>query len=298
MKARIECIPCNIASLTKVLDYGDMIIDERETLIKKYMFGLSKMKNGEVPVLIGREMGLLLKETYPDLDLYYKTKKKSNDYLLSIYDNLKSMVLSTEDPVRTAIKLTVAGNIIDIAPGHEIDIDKTMKKAIESPFAIDHSEELISELYKAENVLYIGDNCGECVLDKLFLEVTGLKNVSYVVRSLPVLNDVTKKEALEIGLDSFAKIIEGSDAPGALLDYSSREFIELYNKSNIIISKGQGNFEGLSEEKGNIYFLLMAKCRVVSKYIGVNQGDFLVMKSGRMEYDDTGEREYYSDNNN
>lgn len=292
MKARIECIPCNISSLIKVLGYSDISMDERENLIKEYMLRLSKMENGEIPVLIGREMGLLLKEVYPDLDLYHTIKKESNDYLLSIYDELKEMVLRTDDPIKTAIRLTVAGNIIDIAPGHKIDIDETMKKAIETPFAIDHTDELLRELFKAERILYIGDNCGEIVLDKLFLDIAGLKNVDYVVRSLPVLNDVTKKEALEIGLNVFATIIEGSDAPGALINYSSHEFKELYNNSDVIIAKGQGNFEGLSDEKANIYFLLMAKCEVIARYMGVKKGDFLVLKSGGIKYDDSQRRQH------
>src|SRR5690606_13963972 len=135
----------------------------------------------------------------------------------------------------------------------------------------------------AKTILYLGDNCGEIVLDKLFLENINHPNIYFAVREKPVLNDATQKEAKEVGINEFAKIISnGDDTPSTLLHRVSPDFLEIYNAADLIISKGMGNYEGLMfESDPRIFFLLMIKCSVIGESLGVRKGEFVVKQSGR-----------------
>ena len=124
--------------------------------------------------------------------------------------------------------------------------------------------------------LYIGDNAGESVFDRILIERLN-KPVTYIVREIPIINDVTYKDALQAGIDKVATIFSsGTRAPGTFLKKCSREFIEMFNSAKFIISKGQGNYEGLSNEKHRIFFLLKAKCYVIANDIGVSEGDIVL----------------------
>ena len=135
------------------------------------------------------------------------------------------------------------------------------------------------DLKEAQTVLYLGDNAGEIVMDRLLLETIHHPNVYFVVRGAPIINDITIADAKQIGIDNLSTVISnGDDAPGTILENVSPEFRDLYNNADLIISKGQGNYESLSGCNKNIYFILMAKCNHVAHHIGVQVGDFLIFK--------------------
>ena len=280
MRSSIECIPCNINSLIRILKKANIDSGKQEKLVKSYMKRLLELETFEMtPVHMGREIRELIIKFFGEVDLYREIKDSSNELLLSLYDELKTEVMKSPDPIETALRFSVAGNIIDFAPGHEINVMKTLRDSIRKDFAIDHLKALAEDLRNAKNLLLIGDNCGEVVLDKLFLEVTSVPVKYFAVRSTPVLNDVTTREAKLIGIDKVATVIEsGTDAPGTLLDKITPEFRKILYNSDVVIAKGQGNFESLSEIDRDIYFLLMTKCDIVSSYVGVNKGSFIAMK--------------------
>ncbi|NQU86436.1 MAG: DUF89 family protein, partial [Mariniphaga sp.] len=138
-------------------------------------------------------------------DPYKHEKEKSNNELLNRYKEFQQLVNSSSDPFDTALRLAIAGNIIDFGPGNHFDVDETIKNVLTSKFAIDDSKQLKSKISKAKTIFYLGDNCGEIVLDKLFLETINHPNVWFAVRDKPVLNDVTINEAEEVGIDQVAK---------------------------------------------------------------------------------------------
>lgn len=143
---------------------------------------------------------------------------------------------------------------------------------------INMTEKLHSEIIKAERVLYLGDNCGEIVFDKLLIETINHPNITFAVRGKPVINDPTLEDAGQVGMDKVCKIISnGADAPSTLLELSSAEFVEEYQNADLIISKGQGNFEGLMEDSHpNIIFLLIAKCSPIADLLRVEKNDMVV----------------------
>jgi len=280
LKSSVECIPCNISSLIRILKRTNATPLRLEQAVKNYMNRILNFENHQMtPVHLARETKEVITELFGEVDFYQDMKDSSNELLLSMYNELKDEVIRSADPVDKVLRFSVAGNIIDFAPGHEIDVMKTLKNSVEIDFAIDHLALLKEELKSAKSVLLIGDNCGEAVLDKLFLEIIDVPVKYFAVRSAPVLNDVTIREARLAGIDKVATVIEsGSDAPGTLLDRVTKEFSDILYNVDVVISKGQGNFESLSELNRDVFFLLMSKCDVVSDYIGVNKGSFVAMK--------------------
>lgn len=279
MKIDLRCIPCNLNSLLRILDQNHAGEEEKKQVVRTFMKEVAEMDWSDTPIDIGRKVGEVLEPLFGDSDAFRDIKKMSNDNLLEIYDDLKTELLKLDDPLIGALKLSVAGNIIDVAPGHKIDIHSTMKDALSRPFAIDDLQELADRIRKANSLLIVGDNCGEAVLDKLLLDIAKVPNSYFSVRTKPALNDITMKEALEIGMDEVATIMDsGADAPGAQEKTMKRAFSEVYFSADVVISKGQGNLEGLSSVKREIFFLLMAKCEVIGGFLGVPKGSFVAYK--------------------
>jgi uncharacterized protein with ATP-grasp and redox domains len=162
-------------------------------------------------------------------------------------------------------------------------LEATIEKVLKSDFAINHSFELKEALSTAKKVLYLGDNAGEIVLDKLFIETIMHPNLHFAVRGAPVINDVTLDDARYVGMDRVADVIQnGYDAPSTILDKCSNEFQKQFYDADVIISKGQGNLEGLlNKTDKQIFFLLMVKCDVIAEALSVKKGDFVVMKNNQ-----------------
>lgn len=211
-------------------------------------------------------------------DLYFEEKQTYNRLLLELYDDLMANILSADKPEDAALRYALAGNIIDFGPSRSFDVHMALASAIEKEPAIDHSGMLFSELRKAKTVLYLGDNAGEIVTDKLFISTIQHPNFYFAVRGAPIMNDVTMEDAYSVGMDMEARIISnGYDAPSTLLSKCSSEFLAVYDQTDVIISKGQGNLEGLSDEENKkIFFLLMVKCDVMGEKVGANVGDVVI----------------------
>ncbi len=245
------------------------------------MFGLfNEVKHDFSITKVSRELHVLLKKYSDNPDPYLEAKKQSNDLVLGMYPELKDLVFQSGNQFETALRLAIAGNIIDYGIGNDFDLQATINKVLNSSFAIDDSFQLKQALSEAKTVLYLGDNCGEIVFDKLFIETIAHPNLIYAVRGAPVINDATLDDAKYIGMDSVAEIISnGYDAPSTILEHCSYEFLEVFNRADVIISKGQGNLEGLLGKTGReVYFLLMVKCEVIADVLKVGKGEFVVRK--------------------
>ena len=130
---------------------------------------------------------------------------------------------------------------------------------------------------EAKDILYLGDNAGEIVFDRLFIEQMPHEKVTYVVRGEPIINDVTIEDAREVDMFDLVDVIDnGSDAPGTILETCSHEFQQRFASSDLVIAKGQGNYETLSDVNKRIFFLLQVKCPVIAKDIGFEVGSFIV----------------------
>jgi len=277
-----ECLICQVKALSKRMDKYEIAEKKRDRLVSGMMKEIAAidLENSYSPEITRNIIAQLKKESKVT-DPYQGEKDESNREMLDRYSEFKRMVKVSKNPFETALRLAIAGNIIDFGPGHDFDIWETIEHVMNSEFAIDHSQKLQAAIQNAKSILYLGDNCGEIVLDKLFLETIAHPNVTFAVRNSAVLNDVTLKEANEVGIPEVATLVSnGDDAPSTLLHRVHPEFKKLYDEADLIISKGMGNYEGLMNENDpRLFFLMMIKCHVIGKKIGAKKGEFVVKKS-------------------
>ncbi len=214
-------------------------------------------------------------------DPYAAIKRESNNFALQLKNKFTGKIdQSLVDPLLGAFTLSIAGNIIDYGSQHNFDIHETIDQALSRPLAINDYDALQEDLKKAETIVYLADNCGELVFDGIVIERLQQK-VVLAVKEKAIINDALAKDAAECGLDGLCQIISnGTNCPGTPLSLCSEEFLELFNKADLIISKGQGNFETLSEIKAPIYFLLTIKCPVVRDHVNILSGQ--KVKTGEM----------------
>ena len=211
-------------------------------------------------------------------DPFDQEKYHSNLLALDLYRKWQPIVAQSKDPMDAAIRLSIAGNIMDYGASRSFEIDSTIEMVMNSDYAVDHSQHLRNRIANAKQILFLGDNAGEIVFDKLLIETMGHKNVVYAVKGAPILNDITIKDALLCDMTSVANVVEnGYDAPSTIIENCSDEFKRYFNSADLIISKGQGNLEGLiGLNDPRIFFLLMVKCEVIAEIVNVPVRSFVV----------------------
>jgi damage-control phosphatase, subfamily I len=273
-----RCFFCFTRAFEKLLEKENISNEAKKSftfdMIRLY---LNNWDNFIAPEF-ARELHCILRSYTLNPDPYRKEKKENNDQALSMFPELKEMILQSKDPFDTALRFAIAGNIIDFAANDNFNLQATIDKAINTVFAIDHSSRLKDALNKAETILYLGDNAGEIVFDKLFIETINHPNLIYVVRGAPVINDATMEDAEYIGMSKIAKVISnGYDAPSTILHKSGKTFQHWFKEADLIISKGQGNLEGLLPlNDDRLFFLLMVKCDVMAEFLDVEKESFVV----------------------
>ena len=255
----------------------------REILVSFGQY-LSHIHEEAIPPEIGREAYRIISEITGIRDPFADIKKENTQKALSLYPHLKERIAISEDRLKMAVRMSIAGNVIDFGANADFDLDKDLDVLLSQPMAIDDYRAFCHMLKRAGKVLFIADNAGETVFDRLLIEEIG-KPVVYVVREKPIINDAIYQDAVDAGIDQLAEIVtSGTDAPGTILDLCSDRFLEDYRLADLIISKGQGNYEGLSDEARPVFFLLKAKCAVIAKDIGVKQGSLILMKSKNYDF--------------
>ncbi len=252
--------------------------DERKIkkLLDEVGMMIQQIPMGNTPPETGEIIYKKISEITGNKDPYKNIKAKNISHALNLYPSLKEKVEKSDDRLLIAIRIAIAGNIIDLGVNKEFDLVHDVEKILHQEFAICDYDFFRQELNKAKEILYIGDNSGEAVFDKILIEELG-KPVTFVVREIPVINDITRKEAEQIGIDKIAKVISsGTTAPGTILDLCNDNFIREFENADMIISKGQGNYEGLSGIDRSIFFLLKVKCPVIARNIGVKENNIVL----------------------
>ena len=274
-----RCLFCFIRAFENILENAKTQEAQKEKITLEFLKYMSELKTDTAIPEYAKNIHAKIKELIQDNDPYLEAKKQSNRIVKNLYPELKQKVKNSKNPFETALRLSIAGNIIDYGASAKFDILKTIEHVLKADFRINDSELLRKKIEQADSILYLGDNAGEIVLDKLFLETIDHPNVHFAVRGMPILNDITMSDADEFDLHAVAKVISnGYDAPSTLIEKSSDEFRKIYRSADLIISKGQGNFEGLMHETDErIFFLFMVKCFVIANHIGVKPGDFVVL---------------------
>jgi damage-control phosphatase, subfamily I len=275
MKSYLDCVPCFIR---QALDAVRMATDDpasHEQIVRDVLRLASGMDLSESPPVMGQRIHRRLRELTEGGDPYALVKARFNRLALEMLPELTARVSLADDPLEMAVRLAIAGNVIDMGVKSGITEDEVrhgVSQALREPLYGD-LDAFRRAVESAEHILYLADNAGEIVFDRLLVTQLGPERVTVAVRGTAVINDATIEDARAAGLDGLVEVIDnGSDAPGTIVSDCSKTFQERFYAADLIIAKGQGNFETLSDESGNIYFLFKAKCPVIAAHVGLPVG--------------------------
>lgn len=281
MTIQYECIGCIIAQSGRVCEaikandaLTHKIVNFVETSLQNADFSLS-------PPVVATPLYEQMAHFALKIDLYDTQKNHATAQANAYIPFLDETILASTEPFMAVLKTAVVGNVIDLAAEVSFDLHDAIVNVFDTPFAHDDTDRLYQKLFKAQTLLYIGDNAGEHLFDKLAIQhlkqLFPQLHISYMVRGNFIINDVTMKEALEADMDKVCTLIDsGVPTPGFVYDLATPAAQELFLSADIIIAKGMGNYECMTPPTRNdICFLLKVKCSVVSASLGHEIGSII-----------------------
>ena len=276
MKTYLDCLPC---VLRQVLEASKISTDNEELqnkIMAQTLKGLADYKRYRNSPEVCRVMHGIVKKHTGVADPYREIKQRDIQTALKLLPALKRYIEGREDRLYGALKAAATGNVLDSSISNSINFEACLETELNKPFSVCDIDMLKERLKVSKTLLIIGDNAGETVLDRILLEELPPLDVTYAVRSAPIINDATEEDAQASGLETYARIIStGCDVPGVNLDECSREFLEVFYGADIVICKGQGNYETLSDCDRELFFLLKAKCAVLARLMNVSLNSYI-----------------------
>jgi len=287
MKIFLDCIPCFVR---QALDSARMATDDEqihEQVVREVLRLATDLDMSQSPPAIGQKIHRLIRKLFGNNDPYHRIKEQFNNLALKLYPELEECVKTLGNPFATAVRLAIAGNIIDFGVKtslSESDVEKTIEQSLTSHFDDNQIQGFKDAVTQAEKILYLADNAGEIVFDRLLIEQLPVQRVTVVVKGEPVINDATMEDAETAGLTNIVEVIDnGSDAPGTILETCSQSFRDRFADADLIIAKGQGNYETLSDSDKNTFFILKAKCPVIARDLGCEVDEMILRKSKALD---------------
>lgn len=284
MRSYLECIPCFIK---QSLEAARMVTDDEKIqtkVLQEVMKHLQHISFSDSPPKLSREVHNIIREVTGSKDPYKKAKETSNNTAEKKYKYLKKLVVESEDPLLMAIKLSIVGNVIDFGTTNRINVDDLIDNVIKQDLDANSYVQFKYAIGQSKTILFLADNSGEIFYDKILIEEITKKNkqITYVIKANPIINDALAEDAKRAGIDKLAEIVEWDhgqklSSPGLILSYASPKFLELFKSADMVVSKGQGNYEGLSDVDRDIFFMLVVKCPLVAEHISEEVGK-LVLK--------------------
>ena len=284
----LDCLICALNQVIATTEIAHVPEDDRRKLMQKAIDKISERGIARNNCDIIDECYRIATKYIGDEDPYREIKLFYDREILKLLPELKQHIKKSDDPLRCALRLAIAGNLIDLAAnGHEVSLESVLKKikyVDEEGFYTDESESLDAALKNAKTLLVLGDNCGEIAMDKLLIETIRelypQVSVQYGVRGFPTVNDVTREDAEVVGMEEVAEVIDNGDNHlGTLLHRTSYSFNRAFYEADVIIAKGMGNYEGLNTcNRGNIWFCLVAKCNTIARLTNSKKGAVLCIE--------------------
>ncbi|MFH1537448.1 MAG: ARMT1-like domain-containing protein [bacterium] len=278
MRLHVDCFPCYFRQALQAGRFSgadEELHWEAARAVAEFLAGVS---SGMDSMRVAEEVHQRIKDALGDPDPYRKVKDEYTEIAERMEPMIEKLASTGEDPLMSAVKIAIAGNVIDFGAGSDFDVEGAVRSALDYEFAINHYDDFKSAVERADTVLYLGDNTGELYFDKPLLRLLEGKDVTFVVRGGPILNDATMEYAERAGLDRHAKLLDtGVTSPGFPPERVREEARALFESADLIISKGQANFESLSGgENPRLFFLMKVKCHLVARVLGVRLGDILL----------------------
>jgi uncharacterized protein with ATP-grasp and redox domains len=289
MRTYFDCIPCFVR---QALDAARLATNDEqihEKVVREVLRLVVDLDMSRSPPSTGQQIHRLIRKLVGKDDPYRRIKKRFNNLALRMYPELREQIVNSDDRLKSAIRLAIAGNIIDLGVKTgltESQIEKTIAQSLTGPMDAQTIEAFRNATNQAHDILYLSDNAGEIVFDRLLIEQIPIEKVTVVVKGFPVINDATMEDAVVAGLPHIVEVIDnGSDAPGTILESCSQDFRRKFDKADLVIAKGQGNYETLSDVDKNIFFILKAKCPVIARDLNCGIGE-MILRRGEMFDDD------------
>jgi len=287
MKTYFDCIPCFIR---QGLDAVRLVTDDKEVheqVLREVLILAGKMDLNTTPPAMAQKIHRIIKQLAESEDPYKQAKERFNEFALELFPKFQNLVDSLKKPFETAVRLAIAGNIIDLGVKCSLKLseaEKIIGQTLTEPFDSVDLDDFQQETENAKDILYLADNAGEIVFDRFLIEQIGPDKITLVVKGAPVINDATIEDAKAAGLTDLIEIIDnGDDAPGTILESCSEEFLQRFSQADLIIAKGQGNYETLSDSDKNIFFILKAKCSVIAEHLDCQVGTLILRKNSQMQ---------------
>ena len=283
MRIFLDCIGCFIR---QALDSARLATDDEqihEKVVREVLRLAVDLNMSQSPPVIGQQIHRLIRNLVGQDDPYHRIKRWFNNLALKLYPELRKQIVGSDDRLETAIRLAIAGNIIDSGVNNSVDesdLHKGISESLTADFNNMQLESFQDAIEQAEEIFYLADNAGEIVFDRLLIEQLPYEKVTVVVKGEPVINDATMEDALIAGLPKIVEVIDnGSDGPGTILESCSKTFRSRFENTDLIIAKGQGNYETLSNVDKDIFFILKAKCPVIARDLGCEIGEMILRRS-------------------
>lgn len=296
MQTGLECLVCFVRQALSAARLSTCETQVQRRVVDETGRMLSQVDLRRTPPENAVFLYRLIADITGQQDPFRELKRQSNEFALSIYDVISTQIDAAVDPLRAAIHFAACGNIIDYAAQHSFDAAESMTGCGAQTFVVDDYLTLLDNLQKRKRtkVLYLADNCGEIVFDGILIRKLQEFDceVTLAVRGAPVINDATMEDAVSCGLTSLCLVIDnGTGCPGTPLADCSPEFRRFFSEADIILSKGMGNFETLSDVQAPLFFLFTVKCTRVAAYLNDRFAD------RKLELNGTGEMMFVSRQN-
>lgn len=285
MKASNACLPCMIGQAynTAVLCTDDE--QRQKEILDAVLARYVGIDLAETPAVLSQVAYELCRSMSGCEDPYLALKRVSNEAAMKLYPELQARLAGAADPLRDALLLAVAGNIIDLAIAQEYDLSKDIVNQVERGFDVDEIEGFRNAASGAKRILYLGDNAGEIVFDRLLIEVLGPERVTLMVKAGPIVNDALLADVEQVGLADLVRVVDtGSNYFGFPWQHVSEAAREEFRAADLVISKGHANFETVTElgpEANKTWYLLKVKCKEVARQIGTHCGAVVLLSHAR-----------------
>lgn len=277
MKASLDCLECVVKQALRASRIAGDDEEKQRQVINAVVRDIPAMDLNESPAVLSLGAYRLVHQVFGVSDAYKSMKDEQNRMALCLEPKLDRLVRASTEPLETAIRLSAAGNIIDlgILHAHEIDPEGAIRQAMSAPLAVEHMELFLRDLAGCRDFLYLLDNAGEIVFDKILIrELSKHTRVTAVVKGAPIINDACMEDAEQVGLTEICEVIDnGGGFVGSPLSLVPKRFIERMQQADLILGKGQGNYETVDDFDGNVYLLLKMKCDVVARHCGIPLGE-------------------------
>ncbi len=278
MELFLDCLPC---LLRQVLESARMATGDEAVqgeIMDDALTALAAHRSYASAPALAHALHTTVQRDAGVADPYAAVKERDIAAALRLEGLIADFAAAGPDPLLRALKASATGNVMDSALYSSLDLDAVLAEELATPFAVCDLDALRADLRTARTVLIIGDNAGEAVFDKVLVrELASRAEVTFAVRGRAIINDVTMADAYAVGMDRHATIVSsGCPAPGAIPAMCDEAFRALFDRADVVISKGQGNLEALSGSRRRIYFLLKAKCPRLADELGVDVGQYVL----------------------